>query len=334
MDFAVAGSVMREINRVIPYSNATVQGVRRTVKSAKQNPAAFAAKMMLFSILPTYLAREYNNSQGANEEYEKLPFWRRDMFYNLKVGDDNWLTIPKPFSTVIASAAFDRYMSQINGEKDMFKGFAGAAVQEIFPFGGELFTPVFKPTAEVLLNRDMFRMKTIVPPYEEQLELGKRTATEKASRLGNTVQNVVNASGLGSNYLAKRLLNARAVDHQMKGYLGNLGGIVVNASDYGRENRRGLQFGDLAGVVKGSPAYGSKDVEFIYDYAANKGISTLSKKLKPLKTAMDDYFDASSPEERQKRGDKVLEVAEKIRKGIEEKGEDYFGKRKKKKKKK
>ena len=74
MDFALMGNQMKWINQIIPFSNAAVQGLRKTAITAKDNPSGFAARLFMYSIAPSVLVWLYNHKdKEAAEEYESLP---------------------------------------------------------------------------------------------------------------------------------------------------------------------------------------------------------------------------------------------------------------------
>ena len=329
MDFAVAGTLMREINRVVPYSNAAIQGLKKAVKVAGKDPAGYAFRAAVFAAIPTYMTQIWNQQAGAEDEYNQLPNWRRDLFFNFKIGDDRWLSIPKPFSGALVSMALDREVSKQRGYDNSWEGFMGSAIEMNFPFGAESIALAVRPTLEVMANRDLFRDKAIVPFYEEALDLEEREVPRGTSRLGNWIQSMAEAGGLGDSFLAKRFLNARAVDHQLRGYFGNLGSLVLRASDYGREmGGRPLTWSEVAGVVRESPIYAAKDVDYVYRWTQSHGIVGNNRKLKVLRNAIEKYFDSLTPEGKDAAAERVLEVAGRLRKGIDERGVRYFGQRK------
>ncbi|MGN6266431.1 MAG: LPD38 domain-containing protein, partial [Ginsengibacter sp.] len=98
MDFAVMGHYMKIINQLVPFSNAAVQAVRSSAVRAYENPAGFLGRTAVYSVLPAVALWLWNHrDEETAKEYENLPWYQRDMFSNIKIGDNKWLSIPKPY---------------------------------------------------------------------------------------------------------------------------------------------------------------------------------------------------------------------------------------------
>ena len=330
LDFAVVGENMRTIRKLVPFSNASMQYLRRSFKTLKENPAQLAARTTLFAVIPQLLVRAYNESQGAEDEYLQQPDYRRNLFFMIKNGD-GWFYVPKPFPVVMAAAVADRLYDQQKGNKPPDDRLASLLASQLSPIGPEAISAFgVKPLLEVMANKDFFRDKTIVPPYEDRLNLENRPQPKGTSTIANVTQDAVESIGLGSNYMAKRLLNARAIDHQLRGYFGTLGGLILSAGDTLTDGANPLTEKNVLGLSGDNAIYGSKDVEFVMDFAEGEGISIQNRKMKELKGSIDDYFSAETAEEKKAASEEVYGVAAKLRQGIEAKGKNFFGVKKRK----
>ena len=66
MDFARAGNSVKEMNRVIAFLNANIQGKSRLIRSIKENPAKVATKLIAINAMPS-IAAYAANKYWANE---------------------------------------------------------------------------------------------------------------------------------------------------------------------------------------------------------------------------------------------------------------------------
>jgi|GEM_PF-1437529 len=296
IDFAVAGHTMKIINQVIPFSNAAVQGIRSSAVSLATNPASFMARTMLYSILPgaALWALNYKDEDTA-EEYENLPAYQRDMYYNYKIGDNKWIVIPKPFELSITGAGIDRLMSKVKYPKEnSFDGYAGSIAKSFLPFDEGGFAGPFKPEVEAMTNYDFFRNKTVIPAREEKLNLALRN-TEHASKLGQILE----------KYFS---LDARKADHMIKGHFSYFGDAAMKLSNIGNDqayNHFGLP--DI-GFFKQSPAYNSPTVQNMIQFAEEWNLQQ-SKDYKEFSKLAGEYFDTKDESEKERDGKELIEHA-------------------------
>lgn len=110
VDFEVGGKTIREINRMIPFLNARIQGARNLIKAFGDDPASVARKLNYYSILPT-IALEAWNKRFAS--YASVPESEKNNFYSIVIGEGKdasgipfakRITIPKGQGQALASA--------------------------------------------------------------------------------------------------------------------------------------------------------------------------------------------------------------------------------------
>ncbi|AIM37371.1 hypothetical protein KO02_12220 [Sphingobacterium sp. ML3W] len=311
MDFAVAGNFIREVNKIIPFTNAAVQGLVRTAKIAKEKPAVFAAKIFMYTVVPTILSRVAIAYGGDEEEYKQLPAYQRDLFWNFKVpGVKSWISMPKPFELALLSNVVDRSWDVATGtdSKDAFTGFGNTAVDAMVPLHQEAIFGSFKPIIEAMTNKDTFRDRNIVPVYEEGLEKGLRKGESKASRLGKGISATMGL--VGTDW------DARKVDHVVKGYTTYVGDWAMSLSDIGRDDSK-HKFGvSKTGFMKDSPVMDSKSVSLLMKVAKKKG-KTRSKEVKFIYGLIDKYYSTESEDKRRDIQSEIWREADIIREKFE-----------------
>jgi len=285
IDFARAGRVLRTLNRLIPFLNANVQGVARSLRAVRETPKQLAARWALYVATPELLVNAWNRQLGAIEEYKEQPAYLRDMFHLMKIGPDKWLAIPKPFEFGTMGGAVQRALLQD------WSGFAGSLAKSWLPIDENLlFAPVFplSTAAQLALNRDTFRDRYIVPPYEEHLDVVLRD-TSAASAIGRAIQELVG-------------LDARQADFLIQTF-GGWGQLLTNV---GRPGTTGETMAmQVTGLLRQSPAWNAESVQQLI------GLAGRAKLPAPLaiRVLQRQYIQAKTAEERDKIAEQMRQTA-------------------------
>jgi hypothetical protein len=212
LDFGRRGSQMGQVNRVIAFFNATVQGADKMVRAIKENPTGYLSKAAVSITLPS-LALWYRNKDDPR--YKELPQWQKDLFW-IVLTKDKIIRIPKPFEAgVIFGTAFER-MAEWMDKKDpeAFKGL-GKTLQE--GFSPSFIPTAFVPWISVYSNKSLFTGAPIVP----QRELGLPAPMQFGAYTSET------AKGIG----ALTGQSPRQIEEYVQGYGGGLGRLGLQAGD-------------------------------------------------------------------------------------------------------
>lgn len=299
LDFAMMGHWMRTINQLIPFSNAAVQGLRSTYNRATENPVAFTLRLLLKTFIPQatlWMIAHSNDDDAA--EYEAMPDYQRDMFWNLKIGNNNWISVPKPYELGMVASASDRVFSYARGNKNAFNGYMGSVAKSLIPIDESNASGPYRSLIEIMANYDFFREQHIIPPKEEGANLALRE-TDRASRLGKLLSNTLGFAG--------KEVDPRYVDHFVKSAASYYGNYAVKASNIGRNDGDKFGIPDL-GFFKNSPAYNSKPVQEFLSLTKEFQLSGSSKKDRVIGGVNEvnifynlasDYFEAKTDEEKE-----------------------------------
>jgi hypothetical protein len=276
---------MRQINKMVVFSNAGVQSVRKATKSLKNDPLGFAYRTAVYSVIPQLFFAGLRKASGDDgEEYRQMNATQRDMFYNFKTPftGDAWISIPKPYELGLVASGIDRLISQQQGEENAFDGFFGTTYKTLLPFDESSIYGGFKPLVEARMNRNIYTGNQIVPEHEANKKLVLRKNTKNASLISQKTSNAFKAIGAE--------IDPRYIDHILKGY-----GTYFA--------RQGLAVGDLfkdkeevqtnfwitqSGFAHDVPSYSAKSVKAATDLAKSLGESG-SKKSKKIRTLIDDF---------------------------------------------
>ncbi len=297
LDFAVAGEQMKWINQLLPFSNAAVQGLRKTINSVKDDPGGFTVRFIMYAVLPSILLRMLAHSLDRDDEYAELPDYRRDLFYNIPVGDNLWIVIPKSFEIGVMSSGAERVFSKIfYDDKNALKGYAGSVARSVTPIDEAALAGPARSAVEVLANYDFFRKQHIIPTSEENLDLRLRN-TETASRLGQMIG-------------TKLSVDARQVDFLIKSNTGYFGDFAQRISDIGRNDTRHPIDFTATGLFKNDPVYDSKSVQELMAEVKRLGIKSNDSSLQLFNMTLSDYFDQKDPKAKAEAGKNVRETAQ------------------------
>lgn len=266
IDFNRAGEFIRDLNKIVPFTNAAVQGLRRSFFTLRDDPRGVATRAAIAIGMFKAVTFMVNAARGDLEEYESQPSYMRDMFASMKVGDNLWIRIPLPFDYAVLGSFFERGLSAARGNKNAFEGYQGSLASALIPVDEAAMAGPLKGFIEMATNYDFFKRSHIIPPTEAKLELGLRPGTESASTLGRLGQEIFG-------------VDARQLDHGARAFFGTGGHYITQFSDLlnfaeeERQARSAIEFlPALAGVLSQSPAFGSPDAQYVMKTTAALGL--------------------------------------------------------------
>jgi hypothetical protein len=306
MDFAVAGHYMKILNQIIPFSNAAVQAVRSSAVRLQENPVGFFARMALYSMIPKVALWWWNHRDDETaKQYEQLPYYQRDLFYNFKIGDNKWVSAPAPYELSITGAGIDRALSYyISGNKESFSGYAGDMFKSISPVDESVIFGPYQSVAGAMANKDIFRGKHIISPDEEGLNLALRH-TETASWLSQQIQKVAGIDARKLDYIIRSQFS----------YVGNEGlkltdKVAKMAGANIQTNRNDFDITDL-GFFKRSPAYNAPVVQDMMEFAKEWRLDR-SREYKEFKGLAAKYFDTDDDSKKEEYSKQMIDLAQNL----------------------
>lgn len=222
VDFGRRGSQMQDINAMVAFFNANIQGLDKTVRSAKQDPAGFTVKGIASITLPTLMLYLKNMN---DEGYKEIPQWQRDAFLITKIGD-TYVRMPKPFLYgQVFGTSVERFLDfVIAKDPEAMKTLGNTLLGAASPMGGEedpfsgLLPTAIKPVIENATNYNFFMGRELIPRSKQDLmseaQYGKYTG-EFAKELGKRFN-----------------VSPVKVENLVKGYLGGTGGYAMEGANW------------------------------------------------------------------------------------------------------
>jgi hypothetical protein len=169
LDFNRAGAhpVVRWLNMIIPFWNASVQGIDKLITDTTQ--AEHKNKVWKrIGMLATASMLAYMWASG-DDRYKELADWERNYFWHIPLGPGHpILRIPKPFEAgILFGTVPERLLDgYITGEWKGVKSALKAAGETMTP---EMFPTVFRPLIEGWSNYSFFQGKPIEDLSMQQL---------------------------------------------------------------------------------------------------------------------------------------------------------------------
>ena len=313
LDFAVSGTVIKWVNSVVPFTNAGVQALRRAFKQLRTDRTGMFRAWIKYSLIPELMVYGWNmsGSEEERDEYRQLPAWRKDFYYNVRIGPNFWLSIPKPYEFGVLASGVTRVIDYVSGGatgKQAFEGYGSSFFTSFSPVGPEIIFGPYKPIIEASFNKNVFKGRNIVPPYEEKKKVSLREGTKRASNLGQAIQSLTGDS-----------IDARKVDHLIVGMFGTAGRAAIEMSsiaEEGRLNNWGRSTGLLVGITRDGGATNARDVVFVTEWALQNGHDS-KKSYKDFRKLFKRYFEATNNRARQAAAREILAKARGVRAAIE-----------------
>lgn len=310
MDFAVAGTWMRYINLMVPFANAQVQGLKREFKAATENgwkgAGLFAMKLALFTILPQLLMRMFSKVGDYEEEYDNLPSYQRDIFWNFKLPNGSWFIIPKPFSLGLPGAGIDRAIGGMEKHENAWAGYPTSLYQNLSILRPEMMAGPMSAAIEPMANYSFFKQGPIVPRFEENKLLELRKKFNTASRLSKGMSLMLSPAFKDGDSV-----DPRYIDNLFTSMFSYYGETAMNLSDIGSKESR-QKFGlKTTGFIRDQQIYGDVRVSKLYDVAEDLGM-TGSSQIKRLTGYITDYYNSVTPAERKEAFKQVMDYAKDV----------------------
>lgn len=239
-DFGRTGTVMREINQLIPFSAARVGSVYTFTEKIKANPKRTVARVaILATVAMAIKAIGYDD-----DEIEELNQRKKDDNFVVKIGD-TIVTIKKPQGILRSIINLVEYVQDLatghieeGKEWDRLGNWLNNAIMDNLPADepGGLVPNAFAPLIENAINKDFYYNTDIVKSYDLDLP-------EEEQYYDYTSQLAI--------WLGKIFHQSPAkIDNLISGYFGSLGTQFTNIIDW---------ISGKLGISVEEPAMGAED---------------------------------------------------------------------------
>ncbi len=248
-DFTAAGDWAANINRFLPFFNASLQGIRNTGRAAARNPRSFALRSLSLVGLTWLLWRENKDK----EWYRQMDPRERWTYWSIETPSGNVIQIPRPFEAgAILTAGPEMAMDLMWGqadedEKELITEWLKHVEENINPVS---LPPTLRVPFELSANWDGYWQKHIVPqrlqglPEDEQFH---EYTTQTAIEIGR----IFNVSPLKVEHAIRNVGGGFPIDlmRLIEGRKGPLEKELADDALFGRLYRRGGRQGSRPEAV-------------------------------------------------------------------------------------
>ncbi|WP_029516296.1 LPD38 domain-containing protein [Paenibacillus polymyxa] len=233
MDFARAGSGIRQANRIVAFLNANIQGKSKLIRAIKENPMGTTARMISGVTIPTvgfFISNHYLANETQRQTIDDAADWMKDTFWLWAVPNTDVVArIPKPFdiAPIFANLPERALKFAYENDREAFDGFAKRALKDA---AVPAQITALWPFIEGMANYSFFREGPIIPQREQGLKYKDQydpvRTTETAKFLAGISSAVTGDEGPLKNFSSPRIM-----DNTIQGLTAGLGNYATSAID-------------------------------------------------------------------------------------------------------
>ena len=303
MDFARSGSSVREVNKIVAFFNASVQGKSKILRTIKSDPVGFTTRAFSAVTVPTigvFMMQKYMSNDVQKQTIDDAPNWMRNTFWLVPVPNTDLVArIPKPFDLAIPFANLPEKALEyaFNNEKEAFEGFAKESAKGL---GVPTQITGMLPIVEGMANYSFFREGKIIPRREDNLNFSDQydNETSGAARLlAKGAEKLTGGEGSFKNFSSPRIM-----DNTIRGTTAGLGTYYTSFADWIAEGlnltdkpdkpKKGVSQLPLTKAFLVNENQSSKSLDYIYSekekFTKEKGSAKLNKE--PFKSSRELSF--------------------------------------------
>ncbi|MDD4565509.1 MAG: hypothetical protein PHE79_08585 [Eubacteriales bacterium] len=297
VDFRKMGGWVRkmQLNRMLIFFNPQVQGLANVARLFKQHPVRTTVRGLLYITLPT-LALMWLN--WDNPYYHELPWWRRDLAWNIPLGNPKttkwFFPIPKPWEFGLIFGALPERLLYERLSKDpaAWNEFDKVTRDTILPdvLGSSPIGPLYEDaTGEDWRGRNILSMADQrVSPYLQYNEYTSIVARKVSEGLKDIPG------------LPEFIRSPKRLQKVLEGYTGTLGRNALDTIDQLTGNKPGIPL--ISGLKRSfivDAQQSPRSVDKFYKYKGEletqySDAKKLGKDLSPEVSVMRTAFNAAS----------------------------------------
>ena len=226
LDYAKRGSLGQNINRLVPFWNARVQGLTRLYEAFRDQPGRTSAMIGAYVVIPTLGFYMLNKD---DPDYKEEPDWIKQNYYYFRIGDKPY-RFPKPFEVgTLVSSVIEKSLDWVRtNEPQEFARFA----KDFFINNAKGFNPIptsVRPFIENYMNYSFFRDAPVVPKSLDKNLPNKFYYTEYTSETFKLISKLLNGLVGDDNFFATNPIHAENV---FRSWTGGLGRYVIDTLDF------------------------------------------------------------------------------------------------------
>ena len=303
-DFMRGGEWQKAVTLIYPYANAGIQGSRQGVKTARKDPAGYAVRLAMSSVIPVSIATLYAMSDDKRRKaWMDLADWEKDK--NIVIleeepkkdakGRYGGIKIPlAPGLNEAATLARRNIEAQMGGDPVKAKEYLAALFNYFNPITGtgeqmigQTVPQLAKGPLEAVTNKNFF----LNSPLESERMMKRPIPERRYDSTTGTAQMIGEAVGA----------SPIKVDHVIKSYFGSAAPQLLHYVDKGRKAVADALPGDNAALkyLRELPVGGESYSEgFGRRFLSSKGGAVDDREIAETDKAADRVATENAPDEK------------------------------------
>ena len=226
LDYAKRGSLGANINRLVPFWNARVQGLTRVYEAFRDQPGRTSAMIGAYIVIPTLGFYMLNKD---DKDYKEEPEWIKQNYWYFKINDKPY-RFPKPFEVgTLVSSVIEKTLDWVRtNEPQEWKRFA----KDFFinnAKGFNIIPTAVRPLIENAANYSFFKGAPVVPKSLDKNLPNKFYYTEYTSETFKLLSKTINGLVGDDSFFATNPIHAENV---FRSWTGGLGRYIIDTLDY------------------------------------------------------------------------------------------------------
>jgi len=226
LDYAKRGSLGANINRLVPFWNARVQGLTRVYEAFRDQPGRTSAMIGAYIVIPTLGFYMLNKD---DKDYKEEPEWIKQNYWYFKINDKPY-RFPKPFEVgTLVSSVIEKTLDWVRtNEPQEFDKFA----KDFFinnAKGFNIIPTAVRPLIENAANYSFFKGAPVVPKSLDKNLPNKFYYTEYTSETFKLLSKTINGLVGDDSFFATNPIHAENV---FRSWTGGLGRYIIDTLDY------------------------------------------------------------------------------------------------------
>lgn len=163
VDFRRMGTIGRKINYFIPFFNARLEGLDKTIRTFKDHPGQTIARIISTRLPIAILYWWYRHD---DDDYKERPEWQ-DQYYMFKIGGQT-LRVPRPHEWGLIDSGMERMLDAMHDkDPEQIERWAKQSISTMHPGG---LPSGVTPFVEAFFNYSTFKGRKIVSDNLSNLE--------------------------------------------------------------------------------------------------------------------------------------------------------------------
>ncbi len=223
VDFRIGGTDTKDIEAIIPFFRAGIQGVNKMFSSFADDPSGTMFRGIAMITVPSII--EYALMKD-DPEYKELAQWDKNMFWHFRLGGRMFRIIRPFIEGQLFGAVPQRFLEWAETkDPEIMPKLMSTLWQSVSPVSGDFATGLIpqaiKPVVENIADYNFFRGRRLEGEVLRRLPAEERArpyTTETAKALGKITGPLTGTSPI-------------QLENLVSGYLGGLGRYGLEASD-------------------------------------------------------------------------------------------------------